>query len=413
VKEAAAKQLHNDTTLLPHASETYQVMQSADAMPKIVQATIDPLGVHVGDTQHLSIILNDPDSIVSVEAQIQTDHGTTTLPLKLVGPAQVSEILPQKYYVDSQNRLALMSDRANVAKSGNQNVALAATGGDVKYTGSWLVHDTHDTFYKTIFVAKDSAGHTSSVVLAWSDACGIATTGGNVTLSAVCAESSLDGVEGGNLIMATSGTMTISSTTFVINPGYSIRFFGGVISIGTTAQIVTNKYICTLDADGDSYWTGGGVTDTTSTCADYAGYVDRASEISGNDCNDTATGYYVHPGQTGYFSSSTLTDLGANTYDYNCDGTISYELTTSTIISEPTCYQYSCTSYCAGGGVTCSRGVIATSTADYTPACGSGLTIVAGCSMGSQAHTCCQINGLDKTGVLCQSTYQNAPQGCR
>lgn len=319
-QEAVATAAHNDTTLLPHASETYRIMQSSSTLPKIIQATIDPLGVHVGDTQHLSVILNDPNQIVSVTAFIQTDHGTTTVALSSSGPAQVSEILPQKYYVDANNDIALVSNsgNGNGANGGAGNVALAAGGADVKYTGSWLVHDTHDTTYRTIFVAKDSAGNISSVTMAWSDACGIPNSPtSTVTPTFPCSITSLDGVEQANVSI--TGSMTLSST-FVYNPGYNIIFSGSGSLIINTGGGLWNGYLCALDADGDGYFANGNVaTDTATSCPNHSGWEWRYDLKGSGDCDDTDSN--VHPGQTAYFTTTS----NGGTWDYNCDGTVTEE----------------------------------------------------------------------------------------
>jgi hypothetical protein len=338
---------HNDTAILPHASETYQVMQSSSSTPKIVQATIDPLGVHVGDTQHLSVVLQDPNQIVSAEALIQTDHGTTTLKLALVGPTQVSELLPQKYYIDSQNNLAFVNSAAPVAAANGkaagqavaaqagQGVALAATGGDVTYSGSWLVHDTHDTTYITTFVVKDSAGNTNSVVMAWSDACSIPwnpTVNSTVTPSPFpCAPSSIDGVENANVNI--SGTLTLSYP-FVYNPGYNINISGGTILIGG-AGVLEQGFLYAMDADGDGYVGNNSVVFSTSSS--LGGYLHRYNSTPG-DCDDTDA--HVHPRQNNYFT--TISNGG--TWDYNCNGTVESEYGATSL---PT----ASISYYATGGV--------------------------------------------------------------
>jgi hypothetical protein len=320
-KEAVAGPTHNDTTLLPHTAETYQIMQAADAMPKIVQTTIDPLGVHVGDTQKLSIIVQDPDPIVSVVAEIETDNGTTTLPLKLVGPAQLTEIVPQKYYVDASNHLALVKDGAagtNVADakaSNEQGVALAATGGNEKYAGSWVVRGTHNTTYRTIFIVKDSTGHTNSITMAWSDACGIPNGGGaNISgCSTGLGPSYTDGVENGNANI-TGGL--VLNTTFIVNPSYSMNFSGGSVSVAVNnGQILFNQYICMLDGDGDGYYVGSATNDSSSNCSN-TGRTRRYLEVGSGDC-DNSDGR-VYPG-SGYWETS---PSNGGTWDYNCDGNI-------------------------------------------------------------------------------------------
>jgi hypothetical protein len=375
--EAAA---HNNTALLPHASETYQVMQASSTMPKIVQATIDPLGVHVGDTQHLSIVLQDPNQIVSAEALIQTDHSTTTLQLALVGPTQVSELLPQKYYVDSQNNLAFVNNAAPVAATGGSaggqagtGVARAATGGDVTYAGAWLVHDTHDTTYRTTFVVKDSAGNTNSVVLAWSDACSIPTNpsvGSTVTPSFTpnCAISAIDGVENANTNI--SGSMTLSAP-FVFNPGYNITFSGGgSININYGTGVLEQGFLYAPDNDGDGY--SPPASTVFSTASLLGGYVHRYNLAGTGDCNDSNAN--VFPGQPGWFTTPAVTNINLGTGLYDGGGEVNFSYSCSGGVS----YQYSNVSYPSHQGncviSDCSSECISTvngTTNVGTPACGS------------------------------------------
>src|ERR1035437_6598948 len=77
---------------IPQGSQTYQIMQAASAIPRIVQATVNPVNVHVGDTQTLILTISDPDPITSVVATIRTDNETTTVPLSLVGPAALNDV---------------------------------------------------------------------------------------------------------------------------------------------------------------------------------------------------------------------------------------------------------------------------------------------------------------------------------
>jgi len=376
------------TTLLPHASETYQVMQVSSTLPKIVQATIDPLGVHVGDTQHLSVVLQDPNTIVSAEALIQTDHGTTTLPLVLAGPTRVSELLPQKYYINSQNNLAFVSSAAPVAtvngKGAMQGIALAATGGDSTYTGSWLVHDTHDTTYTTTFIVKDSAGNTNAVTMAWSDACSGFPLNGAGTLSGNCAVSSIDGVENGNVNIGSVYTLTLSAP-LVYNPGYNINISGGTISIGTGGAL-ERGYLYAMDADGDGYAQNGSIIFSTSSVPS-GGHVHRYSLTGTGDCDDTDSN--VHPGQVGYFTNIS----NGGTWDYNCDGSVTKEYpatTTAQCNSSPACsgITFSCNNTSIGnpgwGTMNGYPSMVA------VPSCGStGTYDIGGCQQDLEAPGSC------------------------
>jgi hypothetical protein len=409
---------HNDTTLLPHASETYQVMQASSSMPKIVQTTIDPLGVHVGDTQHLSIVLQDPNPIVSAEALIQTDHGTTTLKLSLIGPTQVSELLPQKYYIDSQNNLAFVNSATPVAAAkektngqAGQGVALAATGGDETYSGAWMVHDTHDTTYATTFVVKDSAGNTNSVVLAWSDACSIPidpTVGSTVTPSFTpgCAISSIDGVENANTNI--SGALTLSAP-FVYTPGYNIQISsGGSININDGSGILEQGYLYGIDGDGDGYSSAASGSIMFSTSSSRTGYVHRYNLKGYNDCNDSNSS--VFPGQTIWFTTPAVTNMnlttglyddgGESNYDYSCSPSVTAVYTGGlgvTAAGGCNSQDNGCNTPQASGGVGAFVG---------TPACGQPIQVVADEGMIAACHN----NENGSTTYYCD-IYANVTNG--
>lgn len=247
---------------IPHGSQTYNVTDSANKWPKILRATIDPPDVHVGMTQKLSLVVQPKEKIVSVVAEIETDHGTSTVELSPEKSA-VYEIAPQKYFVDASGNLQIGGSKygnieiseypnpgvANAAEEpGTQNIEILK----YRYSGSWVVRDTHDTFYRTTFIAKDISGDENSVTLAWSDACAIP-NGGNWTMTTSCtiAASAVDGVENGNASL-NSGTLTINSNSvFVWNSGKAISFNGGNVVISASSGKLQKSHLWMLDPDGD------------------------------------------------------------------------------------------------------------------------------------------------------------------
>ena len=222
---------------IPQGSQTYQIMQAPDVMPKIVQATVNPVDVHVGDTQTLTVIISDPNPITSVVATIRTDNGTTTVPLSLVGPAALNDVLPAKYFVNAQNQLALVAPN-NGGGNGDGNIAQAAEG-DEKYSATWTVKDTHVAKYYTKFTATDAKGSVNSVELGWTDAECVWTSNNYASSTwsleanypgVQCAVGSdwTDGPEGGYLAIDNPLGMSIqASGTLVLNPGYSMNFSNG------------------------------------------------------------------------------------------------------------------------------------------------------------------------------------------
>jgi hypothetical protein len=301
--------------VLPNGKQTFQVNQAVGVWPKIIQATIDPPDVHVGNVQKLSVVVESPVGIASVVAEIQTDHKTITVPLELVGPTPTAEILPAKYYINGDNKLAFAGGGAPVAEKSGAHVAEAAEPPALTYAANWTVEDTHNITYHTTFVVKDNAGKTNSITLAWSDACGIPASG-NWTMSGSCSLTSDDGPASGNLYI-TAGTLTLNSgVTLHFNPGYSVQITSGAaIVVASGAKIYKDPSwtgICTptiwyYDADGDGYGTSG---NTYYSCAwPGTGWTNVAG-----DCCDSDP--YAHPGQTNWIA---FPDACGN-YDVNCDG---------------------------------------------------------------------------------------------
>jgi hypothetical protein len=384
----------------PHGSVTYQIAQAATQLPGFVQATIDPVDVSVGQVQHFTIVTDDPNPIVSVVAQITTDHKVLTVPLVSQGAPSVSMLVPRTITVNSDNQLALITpgqgganaDAINVKKGAN--VANAATANETKFTGQWTVEDTHTARYKTIFTAKDSAGNINSVTVDWTDPlCSFTSvnnySAGTSTISSGCTMpysstpdgvSNVDGPEHGNLLISSGATLTISSsTTLVINGGYNLSFSGGgAVLVASGAQIVFGQDMCGTDNDGDGYIAG---ANWSTSCS---GMVSRVNLAVGgfSDCNDTNAN--VHPGQTAMFSTPTTTDLGANTYDYNCDGVVSYKYGPSTVIGNQSCAG---SDNCPGDG-NCATNPGTNTSLGSTPACGAYITYGHSCSVGGSQGLC-------------------------
>lgn len=288
----------------------YQIAQASEVQPKILEAHIDPPDVHVGATQTLSIVVQDPSDIVSAEALIQTDHGTTTLPLILKGPVAQGDLLPVRYGIDASHKLAILNAARNsyLTRRGYGLSAEAAEAPKVKFEAAWKVKDTHDTKYHTEFVVTDRAGRTNSVTLAWSDACGIP-MGGDWSLSSNgnCTISGTDGVDNGNATIDTY-TLTLNST-FAYNPGQSISVTTGAIAIGSGGAL-QKTYLWVHDVDGDGY---PGPTELARD-TNPGGWQRR---YAGNpiDCNDGNANVYQAPGDV----SPAGTCVGPSRLDHTVD----------------------------------------------------------------------------------------------
>jgi hypothetical protein len=341
---------------VPEGSQTYQIMQGPKAMPKIDQVTINPVDVHVGDTQTLTVVISDPDSITSVVATTRTDNGTTTIPLPFVGSVTVSGVSEQKY------------------------------------SASWTVKDTHVARYNTVFTATDAKGNVNSATMNWTDAlCSWngtnnyngATWDANSTYgSGGCsfAPSETDGVENGSATIDAPITLG-GSSTFVITSGHLTFSGAGQLSIPASAKIAFG---------GDMYCASSGWVTSFSNPADGTYQVAR-SALNNN----------VYPGQTGYFTTAVTTNYGQLTFNYNCGPTLVQQY-----VSNPpgsVSYQGGCT-----GPFTC--GTPTWTSGYYTTPCGGQMT-----EAQDQGHiAACQNNG-QPTGQMCDIVHQVTDafyQGC-
>jgi len=340
---------------LPIGSQTYQIMSGNTAGPHIVQATINPPDVHVGDKQVLSVVVSSAVNIGTVTALIETDHGTTTVPLSFEKFASAKDVPAPSYAVNDRGEVVPASSLAhgepeNVlerfarAVFERPSVSSAASSSPAQkyvYTGEWTVRDTHNIYYHTTFVATDVTGAQDSVTLAWSDACGIPNSGA-WTISGGCTISSLDGVQSGNTTISGGNTLTLNAK-FAFTPGNSITITSGHIAIGGGGSIVAgylyypNGTVCsgytTLYFNAASSWSGyqlrtntsysglnGAYVDSDGDGYGAGGYTQFCGTIPGGYTSDDSDCYdgnsYAHP-YSYYWSSY---NRGDGSYDYNCDG---------------------------------------------------------------------------------------------
>jgi hypothetical protein len=297
---------------LPQGLQTYNIAQASDVEPHIIQASIDPLDVHTGFKQKLSIVVTDDSRIESVVAKIETDHGVRELPLKFVRVVADSEIAPSAYSVDASGHLVInekLRDEQLAANSKSLsgkwnnflssflktnylplNNANASGPQKLLYEGSWIVRDTHDTTYHTTFVVSDAKSRENSITLAWTDACNIP-QGGAWTIGANCSLFSNDGVDNGNATVSTF-TLTINNgVIFAYNSGNQITISSnGSIALGTTGQIKqTNLWEYDFDGDGYRASSANIAQDTTPG----TGYRRRNLLQSSDDCDDGNVNAYV------------------------------------------------------------------------------------------------------------------------
>jgi hypothetical protein len=350
--------------ILPAGAQTYEVIQNKFVWPKILEAKIDPVDVHVGGKQTLSIIVSSKEKIKEVVAYIETDNGTTTLPLNFVGEVSDNDLLPKKYDLDHDNKLVILEDKDkyNFLKSigfifdkikplfGANVLNVGASNGDLsdlnlnaqneeninypklKYENSWIVRDTHDKTYHTVFVVEDVLGNKNSITLAWSDACSIP-PGGDWTLSYNCTITSPDGVDNGNVTISTY-TLTLNSN-FVFNPGKTITINSGSIVVGS-GGIIQKAYIYLQDADSDNYIPQSSYTQYTYSNSTWSSPYRRRylfSSINYGDCDDNNASVYA--GNTYYIDRD-----GDGYGDYYTAGTLSCTQPSGYVANNGDCYDY-------------------------------------------------------------------------
>jgi hypothetical protein len=284
--------------VVPSGSQTYQIMSGNTAGPHIIQATINPPDVHVGNVQKFTVVVSSAAALGSVVAIIETDHGTTTVPLSFAKLASTADVLPAQYAVDDHGTVVLAD---SVAQNGPGNIwehfasaifgkpavsSVSAAPSPTKkyvYQGQWTVRDTHNTNYHTTFVAKDANGQEDSVTIAWSDACSIPQSGA-WTISGPCTISSLDGVDRGNATIANQ-TLTLNAQ-FAYTPGYSVTISGtGKIVLGGSGSLAKG-YLYYTDSDSDGY--PANTTPAFSATTLSSPYVLRGNEAhyTSADCYD-------------------------------------------------------------------------------------------------------------------------------
>ena len=264
-----AQSVSHHTIALAPGPQTYTI-SGGHHSPNFTQATIDPLVVSVGDTQTMTVKINDTYSITSVEARVETDNGTQTYSLSLV----------------------------------------SGTNLDGTWQGSWIVHDTHMTTYRTTFYALDSNNESASDTLSWSDPCTVPGSG-TWAVTAICtigtgSSSTFAGVDGADISLNTGGDVTlIANSTFYFNSGKSIIFNGGSLNKASGASVAKGDLYID-DADGDHYPPVGYTISTTGgtgrvrlsslcyTCSP-ALTVDTTGAISGLDASDGNAA--IFPGQ--------------------------------------------------------------------------------------------------------------------
>lgn len=324
---------------LPAKAVTHQISQAEDTWPKILQTTIDPLQVAVGEIQRMEVIAQSPAGIKSVTANIETDNGTTTIELEKTGVDE-SAYVP-RLEVEGDNVVDMRSTEEvnkmakEMEKNGVVNEAEASEHEREIWEGQWEVNDTHTKDYVTEFVAVDNEGRETSVRSNWLDpVCSIPISGSwNINEYGDCTLT--DGIYG-----VAGGNATIDSYTLTLGDGDSAesRFVvEGSVNLGTGNIALSSDGVVDLSStlyvnnnDGDNYPD----SDKTNYITNHSSRTARSGLASWTtDCNDWASDVYPNNSnwyteQIDYCASDVCyVDEG---WDYNCSGSTEYRWPSST-----------------------------------------------------------------------------------
>lgn len=256
----------------------FKVAQAATTGPRFVSGKLEPENVLPGMTQIMEIKLTDSSGIVSVQADIQHDQGWDKVDLKLT--------------------------------EGNEF--------EGTWTGEWLVHSTHDTFYKTIFTATNKEGQKDILTLAWKDSCPI----GRATIPAENAvllnypagpgsscsvsEGAVGTMDGeikitGQVILSRTGSQSgylVFGNKVTFTSGGKILLSGGVlIREGNQTWTPGGQFygrkaaICLPDRDNDGYWDKNALAGefyfgTSTECQTDPRYKKITDLTNRGDCDD-------------------------------------------------------------------------------------------------------------------------------
>jgi hypothetical protein len=99
----------NKWSILPTADFT--VSSASGSKISFLEGKIDPLNVHPGETQNMRLVIMSGSGLSSVIAEIETDHGTTTVALHKTGTVAAKDLNPRlfQYTINSNNQLQILT----------------------------------------------------------------------------------------------------------------------------------------------------------------------------------------------------------------------------------------------------------------------------------------------------------------
>lgn len=384
----------------------YTLASGNAGTPQFQNVIIDPLDVHLGENQTFTAEVYSPSGIASVTTITQLDNQVLNLPLQKISESNGVETWSASWQVYDTHSDIYRTTFTATDNEGNQN-SVNLTWTD-PCTG--LVHGSDSTISDPCVIGvnqidgldtgKITLG--SSVTLTLNaGSYFVYTPGYSIAFSSnskILKSGAIGGITKKYLFYHDSDSdLAATNSTYVASASSSLSgFTRAKDATGTSDCDATNSAVSItrtqrLDADADTYTVTGSSfcasssTYSSSACttagSDYA--KNSASScliigtLSGTDCYDlNAT---AKPGQTSFFTQKrgTVNDSAGNdfnSWDYNCDASISRSPTT-------------CSDNDGSGGTcpasTCNQGQFAASTSgtacggtyqgtDYTSACGVG-----------------------------------------
>lgn len=280
--------------------QEYSISSQPVDIVKFSKAIVDPLDVLPGDNQTFTVYVSSPYGIVNVTSITELDN--TVLNLDFV---EISDGI---------------------------------------YSASWIVNDTHNTEYRTKITAIDSQGNSNSITLTWTDSCQSAFTHGSdniLSVSCTTTASSIEGIDGGSLELATGVDITLATGSKIIfNQGKSIKITAaGASIISTSGGSFGNGYLFYYDTDNDRNAKNTTLiysTSSSNTSAQVRGIYNGGTDPydSNSSANLSATTYFT-------------VSRGDGSYDYN--GVSGEEKQYTTIGVKRTCtFGASCSQTTAG-----------------------------------------------------------------
>jgi hypothetical protein len=230
VEEKVKEEIPPTEHFVATGKQVYEIITDKPRDPQIIEIEVDPLDVEIGKTQVVTVkVKTKADSVRAEDYVLGTailDGKTTDFPLKLKKAEGKEELI-------------------------------------TTWQGEWERKFPIEKHYQIRIFVKNIKGE-DSVTLSFGSACAGVPLGGDYTIDSTATGGtggctfaySVDGVDNGNLTIASGYTLTINAgQTVVWNPGKSI-FINGSIAInkGSPGGQLKKTYLWAADVDSDTYY---------------------------------------------------------------------------------------------------------------------------------------------------------------